>query len=225
MDPAWASAPWVVARSTDSESTDGRVARGQRTRRKVAEALLDLIREGDLEPTGKAIASRAGVSLRLLFHHFADINDLYRMAATVQYERYWADLPIPPSKLALPTRIAYVVRERARLYEEISPVRWAGIRRAATSPELTATLVATDLLLRENLAAAFAAEFNALPTKESQELLSSVDAATCWEVWEHMRRGSALTLAGARQSMIRTVTALFTAATAAAAAQAAAAAL
>ena len=35
---------------------DGRVARGQRTRRNVAVAMMDLLREGDPEPTAQAVA-------------------------------------------------------------------------------------------------------------------------------------------------------------------------
>ena len=41
--------------------TDGRSARSQRTRNAVVDALLELNREGNLRPTAKEIAERAGV--------------------------------------------------------------------------------------------------------------------------------------------------------------------
>ena len=62
----------------EEPARDGRVARGQRTRRSVAEALMELLRAGETDPTAKAVALRAGVSLRLVFHHFADMDDLYQ---------------------------------------------------------------------------------------------------------------------------------------------------
>src|SRR5271154_3298707 len=65
----------------EEPARDGRVARGQRTRRSVAEALMDLLREGDPDPTAKAVAQRAGVSLPLVFHHFADMDDLNQSVA------------------------------------------------------------------------------------------------------------------------------------------------
>ena len=60
----------------DEPAADGRLARGQRTRANVAGALIALLREGDTEPTARAVAERAGVSLRLVFHHFADMDEL-----------------------------------------------------------------------------------------------------------------------------------------------------
>src|SRR5208282_909869 len=56
---------------------DGRLARSARTRHAVVDALLDLLGEGDLRPTAARIADRAGVSLRLVFHHFDDLEAIY----------------------------------------------------------------------------------------------------------------------------------------------------
>src|SRR6266542_3616203 len=48
-------------------NVDGRTARAVRTRRAVVDALLELLAEGDLRPSGERIAERAGVSLRALW--------------------------------------------------------------------------------------------------------------------------------------------------------------
>ena len=84
----------------DTSATDGRVARGQRTRRNVAEAMMDLLREGDPEPTAKAVAERAEVSLRLVFHHFAEMDDLYHYVAALLLHRQWSNMPRISDKLA-----------------------------------------------------------------------------------------------------------------------------
>jgi TetR/AcrR family transcriptional regulator of autoinduction and epiphytic fitness len=189
-------------------TTDGRVARGQRTRRRVAEALVDLLADGEPEPTAKAIAERAGVSLRLVFHHFGDIDDLYQTVATLQLERHWGDLPQFSPRLALPTRIERTVRHRSVLYEEIAPVRRAALRRAPTSAGVTELLARADGMLRENLSAAFAPELAAQPPTESIETLAALDAVSSWEAWERMRWRSDMNVVATRRVMTRTMSAL-----------------
>ena len=75
---------------------DGRLARSARTRHAVVDALLDLLGEGDLRPTAARIAERAGVSLRLVFHHFDDVETIYNELADRQAERVKPlTVPIP----------------------------------------------------------------------------------------------------------------------------------
>ena len=57
---------------------DGRSARAERTRTAIVDALISLLEEGDLQPTANRIADRAGISLRLIYHHFGDLESLYR---------------------------------------------------------------------------------------------------------------------------------------------------
>ena len=81
----------------DLPSTDGRVARGERTRVRVADALISLLEEGETAPTAKMVAQRAGVSLRLVFHHYEDMDALYRAVMVLQAQRYWSRVrDIPP---------------------------------------------------------------------------------------------------------------------------------
>jgi AcrR family transcriptional regulator len=187
---------------------DGRLARGERARRKVAEALVELLSEGDPEPTAKAIAARAGVSLRLVFHHFVDLDDLYRAVATLQMERHWSALATVAPSLSRASRVTRTVRNRSVLYEEISPVRRAAVRRSGSSPEITAGLTLTNLLLFENLATTFSNELETLPERARYELLATLDVATSWEVWERMRHGSGHSVAVAKGIMARTVDAI-----------------
>jgi len=59
---------------------DGRTARSARTRDAVVRALLGLISEGDVRPTAGRIAERAGISLRSVYVHFDDLDDLFLAA-------------------------------------------------------------------------------------------------------------------------------------------------
>jgi TetR/AcrR family transcriptional regulator of autoinduction and epiphytic fitness len=69
----------VVAPGSEAPApatTDGRVLRGERNREAIVEALLELYQEGDPQPPARAIAERAGVSLRTVFQHFNDMDTL-----------------------------------------------------------------------------------------------------------------------------------------------------
>jgi AcrR family transcriptional regulator len=189
--------------ASGSTPTDGRVARGQRTRRNVAEALMELLREGDPEPTARAVAQRAGVSLRLVFHHFTEMDDLYHYVAAVQLRRQWSEMPRVSAKLSLATRLERTVAHRAALYEEISPIRRALVRRMPSSQGVTATIGAADGLLLENLKETFAPELAALTTSTRLEVLEAMDVATSWEAWERLRTVSLLQARGAKRVMTR----------------------
>jgi AcrR family transcriptional regulator len=188
--------------------TDGRVARGQRTRRNVAEALVELLREGAPEPTARAVAQRAGVSLRLVFHHFTEMDDLYHYIAALQLRRQWSGMPRISPKLALATRLERTVSHRAALYEEMSPIRRALLRRMPTSKGVTATVAAADALLLEDLKGTFAPELAALATSSRLEVIEAMDVASSWEAWERLRMVSLLQTRGAKRVMTRMLVAL-----------------
>jgi TetR/AcrR family transcriptional regulator, regulator of autoinduction and epiphytic fitness len=185
----------------EEPARDGRVARGQRTRRSVAEALIELLRAGDADPTAKAVALRAGVSLRLVFHHFADMDDLYQVVGALQLRRQWSDMPQLSPKLSLPTRIERTVAHRAALFEENSDVRRALVCRVPTSPGIRQALAASDNLFHQDLKATFAPELTGLPAASRAEYLGAMDAGTSWEVWDRLRTTSGVPVRTARRVM------------------------
>jgi AcrR family transcriptional regulator len=187
----------------DASVTDGRVARGQRTRRNVAEALMSLLREGDPEPTARSVAERAGVSLRLVFHHFAEMDDLYHYVAALLLRRQWSAMPGISPKLSLATRLERTAAHRAVLYEEISPVRRALVRRMSSSDGVCAAIAAADTLLLENLKDTFEPELSALPASSRMEVLEAMDVVSSWEAWERLRAVSMLQVRGAKRVMTR----------------------
>jgi len=183
----------------EEPARDGRVARGQRTRRNVAEALTELLRAGDPDPTAKAVARRAGVSLRLVFHHFADMDDLYTFVAALLVRRQWADMPQLSPRLSLSTRIERTVAHRAALFEDTSEIRRALVRRAPTSPSIQQALAAADDLFLRDLQATFATELAALPASTRAEYQGAIDTGMSWEAWERLRTTSGIPVRGARK--------------------------
>jgi TetR/AcrR family transcriptional regulator, regulator of autoinduction and epiphytic fitness len=182
-------------------------SRGERTKRRLAEALLSLIEEGEPIPTAAAVAARASVSVRLVFHHFQDMEALFREMITVQTARHWSTVAPVPAGLALEARIDRTVRQRAKLFEAITPVRWAGVVRAGFSPDIAAGLAASDLQLRRWLEQTFAPELAAAGATR-RRLLDAMDAAASWEAWYRLRRAQHLSVSAGREVMARTLRAL-----------------
>ena len=192
----------------EEPARDGRVARGQRTRRSVGEALVELLRAGEPDPTAKAVAQQAGVSLRLVFHHFADMDDLYQFVGALLLRRQWADMPQLSPELSLPTRIERTVAHRAAHFEAVSPVRRALVCRAPTSPAVRQAIDAADTLLLEDLKATFAPELGELPASTRADHVGAMDTCTSWEAWERLRTASGIPVRGARRVMSLMLTAL-----------------
>lgn len=180
---------------------DSRTARGQRTRRHVAEALVELLRAGETDPTAKAVARRAGVSPRLVFHHFADMDDLYQFVAALLLRRQWVDMPQVSPRLSLATRIERTVAHRAALFEETSDIRRALLCRAPTSVAIRQALAAADHLFLQDLETTFAAELADLPGSTRAEYLGAMDTGTSWEAWERLRTISGVPVPRARRVM------------------------
>lgn len=77
-------------------TTDGRAARAAHADA-VVDALIDLIDEGALRPAARLVAERAGVSLRSVYVHFDDLDDLFSEVGRRQARRLRAlTRPVDP---------------------------------------------------------------------------------------------------------------------------------
>ncbi|MGC2278191.1 MAG: hypothetical protein WA571_19410 [Candidatus Binatus sp.] len=187
---------------------DGRLARSARTRHAVVDALLDLLNEGDLRPTAARIAERAGVSLRIVFHHFDDLEAIYSELADRQAERV---KPLTaPISVALPfaRRVEKFAAQRGRLLETLSPVRRSAVLMEPFRPALAKRLKHARDLMRAAAIAAFAPELSKVAADEKRATIAALDVATSWVAWEQMRRHQGLSETEARTVMATTIRAL-----------------
>ena len=167
---------------------DGRVARGERTRRCLAEAMISLIEAGDPHPTARRVAERAGVSLRLVFHHFVDLESILRAAVEIQEERHWRPVrPVEPS-LPVDERVARVVRQRALVFQSIAPVRRSAELFGRSSPTVAAELARARAWLRAQLQTTFAPELQSRRPADARLLLDALEVATSWDTWNQLER-------------------------------------
>jgi AcrR family transcriptional regulator len=188
--------------------TDGRLGRSERSRAAVASAMLALIVEGDLRPTAPRIAARAGVSLRLVFHHFKDLEAVFADAAKRQLEQVIPTLRTVAAEGPLGARIDAFVSERARLYEQIANTWRAAELQEPFSTEISRRMSMVRGWMRDDVERVFAPELEAHPASDAKELQAALSAASGMAGWEELRRHQGLPVERARRAMARLLAAL-----------------
>ena len=182
---------------------DARLAKGERTRRVVLEALVDLIKEGETHPTSKQVAERAGVSKRILYHHFGGVHGLILAAVTLQSDRHRRLLFGIPPKGPTSLRIKALCRQRRLYFEEMTPVYRVAHARAHADAGLDELLAADRLVMKRQLAYTLSIELRSLGSGGS-ELLHALERATGWDAWRGLRDGGGHTPAAAERAMVFT---------------------
>ncbi|MFD4139519.1 TetR/AcrR family transcriptional regulator [Streptomyces sp. NPDC058572] len=189
---------------------DGRTERGRQTRQKIADALLALLDEGESQFPADRVAERAGVSRRLVFHHFADMDQLVDTAITRRLEQLIAQIKPLPTDGPRAARVAALTEQRARILEWMTPARLAILRREQPSERVEEATRQVQDFARGRLAEVFALELDRVPEERRTDLLNGLDAATTWGAWYHWR-SVGLDTGAARRAMDTTVHALLTA--------------
>ncbi len=174
-------------------TADGRAARSARTRDAVVRALLGLISEGDLRPTAGRIAERAEISLRSVYVHFDDLDDLFLAASREQRARVFALVRKLPSTGPFEVRLEAFVDQRGRVLEAIAAVAKATGLQEPFSPALAAATKSARDLGRAELEEVFAVEIAALDAELRPHALDAGDALTNSDTWEFLRVRRGLT--------------------------------
>ncbi|MCU1494715.1 MAG: TetR family transcriptional regulator [Acidimicrobiaceae bacterium] len=185
----------------DTAKIDGRRARGVRTRLQVLEAFLVLVEEGNLRPTAFAVAERAGVALRTVYHHFEDVEELRRQALELQLERQSHALQPIDAASDLDTRIRALARQLRKVLDGVTPIRRATILDEHISPATESGLRAFRLLRREHIARSFKPEISQ-HAAAGRVLLDALDTATTWESWDYLRTDLGRSAVAAEKSFV-----------------------
>jgi len=183
------------------------VARGIRTRSSIIEAMIDLIVEGHTEPTSRQVAQRAGVSVRLVFHHFGGLHQLFTSAAAHQASRSLSLIAILPPHGPPETRIVLICRQRRQLFEANAPLLRAAYARSPASTALTEALAGHRTLLRRQLDVTLGPEIDARGP-QAPVVLDALDVAAGWRSWSALRFDAGHSAASAEQIMVFSVSRL-----------------
>jgi AcrR family transcriptional regulator len=174
----------------------------------VVAAFLDLLEDGALRPTARQVAERAGVSLRSVFQHFADLESLFAEVADRQIQRLQDLWPAPSANAPYPDRLAMFVAQRSRILEAISPVRRAAVLQEPFSDVVAQRLKWARDSAQAELATTFAAEIAGSAPADRVVLLAALDVATNWGTWETLRRQHGMSQEAAERTMNRMIEAV-----------------
>lgn len=169
-------------------TVDGRRARRDQNRERVVDALLELYREGDLQPSVAVVAARSGVSHRSVFRYFDDLDELYRVAIERQYSAVSEHMHLPKiGQGTLGARIDRIVEQRLRIYDVAAPVSRAGHMRAPVEPVLMDHQRDIAQLSVEQVARHFAPELSAMGPGQAETVTEAAAAGLAIESIELLR--------------------------------------
>lgn len=172
----------------DADKMDGRRARGLRTRDAIISSLLDLIAGGDIAPTAQRIADRAGVSVRSVYQHFADVEGLYADAAERTYA--WARNTVRDVDASLPLarRVEAYVEARSAVLESLLPFHRSVRLMEPSSERVRAYRAAMEKWDKDRISKVFSPELRSMEAPRRGTTLAAIDAIASADTWDHLRR-------------------------------------
>jgi AcrR family transcriptional regulator len=178
----------TVSEQSLETQVDGRVARSERTREAIAEALLELLEEGVLRPRAQEIAKRADVAVRTVFQHFDDMESLYGEILRRQSERIAPFLvPLDPHR-STADKVRTLVEMRDNMYALAAPLRRGMVRveAAANSKTFESALEELRRVMTQQIQQGFVKELHLYT--DPFDVLPRIEAATSFEMWDHFLR-------------------------------------
>lgn len=169
---------------------DGRITRGVRNREAIIDALIACYESGSLRPSVPDVAARAGVSVRSVHNHFADVEALRAEVAQRQWQRY-------SHLIGKASSVEEFVDKRVTVYEAVTPVRRAALLSIHDSPAIGRNLARLDRLMRRNLETTFPGLTN--------DVLDALELVTSWDAWNRLRTAQGCSVTRARRVIIETM--------------------
>jgi len=198
-----AVASHLLARCEPAAQSDGRIKRSQDSQQRIVAALLELVSEGNLEPSAEQVAERAQIGLRSVFRHFKDMDSLYREMSNALALTIESFVQQPFKSAGWRERVLELVDRRATVFEMLTPF----LRSAQVHQQRSAFLKAgharfvnalRDILIR------------LLPPKVARDsqLVEATDLLLSFEAWQRLRDDQGLDVAKARRVLKGTIAAV-----------------
>lgn len=180
------------------EKVDGRRERSADSRRRILQAMVDLIESGLPAPTAEAVAVRAGVSLRTVFRHFEEMEKLHLEIAAMVFERVRPILDKPFAIRTWPEVLHEGIARRAEFFEILSPFKTAiDVYRHRSRP-IAAQHRRISVMSRDLLAVSLPSALVA--DREAFELLNLLLSI---ETWQRLRDQQGMSVAEATAAVRR----------------------
>lgn len=181
---------------------DGRRQRSDASRRKIAHAMLELLREGEPDPSADLVAERAGVGRRTVFRLFSDMEGVFREMHAIMTSRLTPEFVRPFVAATWRARVDELIERRSKAFEEMLPIKTAADARRYTSNFLQKEHKKVTRLQREALR-------DVLPSNLAKgDMLEALDLTLSFEAWRRLRYEQGLSIKQAQVVLRQLVAAL-----------------
>lgn len=190
---------------SDIAQTDGRRQRADVSRRRIALAMLELARAGEVAPSAEQVADAAGVGRRTVFRLFSDMDGVYREMHAVMVERISPMFTAPFVAKTWRAKVDELIERRARMFEEMRPIKTAADAHKHRSPFLQQGHRALTKLQRDTLLAILPESVRA-----DAELIQALELSLSFEAWRRLRQEQRLSVKDAASVWRKLAQALLT---------------
>ena len=175
--------------------------RSRATHERITAALVQLIESGRHQPCAADVAACARVSLRTIFHHFHDLDQLYSAALAAQISRVLPTLVEIDATSELDVKCDAIALNRDSIHATLAPTLRAFIanpNRAAHLAEHREHEALREAMQRQTRMT-FGRELRLLP--DPLAALLAVETALSFAVWDYLHRVQGVSRDGTRQYM------------------------
>ena len=175
---------------------DGRRQRSDRSRRRIIEAMFDLISEGEMTPSAASVAERANVGLRTVFRHFEDMDSIYDEMTAELTRAVMPTIMAPFEARTWRERLTEAVERRAELYEMVFPLRVCMALRRFQSDFLGEQYERDTKLARSMLKS-----FLPKQITSDRELFGAIETTLDFSTWRQLRQDQNRSVESAKKSI------------------------
>lgn len=175
---------------------DGRRKRSDRSRRRIIEAMFDLIGDGNMSPSAANIAERANVGLRTVFRHFEDMDSIYDEMTEELTAAIMPKVIAPYEAATWRGRLMECIEKRAELYEMVFPMKVCMSLRRFQSDFLGEQYERDTKLMRSSLKSILPKEITS-----DRDLFSAIEVALDFSTWRQLRSDQKRSVESAKASL------------------------
>jgi AcrR family transcriptional regulator len=182
--------PYRLTAANKAHEPDGRKHRSQKSQVRIVNAMLELVAQGNIEPSADQIADIARVGRRSVFRHFKDMDALYREITDSIAATMGSIVLHPFEATDWQGKVLELVDRRAAGFEKMKPFLLAGQVHRHRSPFLKASHAQFVEMLRRIL-------LGLLPKDIARNfvLVEALDMLLSFENWSRLREDQGLSLA------------------------------
>jgi AcrR family transcriptional regulator len=204
MNQLGKGSPFRLAAAKTAEEADGRKHRSQKSQARIVNAMLELVAQGNLEPSADQIADIAKVGRRSVFRHFKDMDTLYR-EMTDSIAASMGSIVLQPFQAAdWAGRVLELVDRRAVGFEKMKLFLLAGQVHRHRSPYLKGSHAQFVQMLRQILLGLLPKEI-----ARNTDLVDALDMLLSFETWSRLRDDQGLSIARSKRVLNQTIQSLF----------------